>query len=155
MIPFAASDWRAPSVVPVKVNRWAIFYLLRPFGERMKRANKVSENGLTMTPPEIPDDNINSIYILASRLNNTDPQSKEFLRISQVYSEEKLKSILIPSKEWQPFPTAKDRDAWPNLSRQIRQVHKSKRFLHLWNALMARRQHYQTASRRIHNYHCP
>ena len=55
MIPFVASDWRAPSVVPVKVNRWAIFYLLRPFGERMKRANKVSENGLTMTPPEIPE----------------------------------------------------------------------------------------------------
>jgi len=43
--------------------------------------------------------------------------------ISQVYSEEKLKSILIPSEEWQPFPTVEDRDAWQNLSSQIRQVH--------------------------------
>ena len=43
--------------------------------------------------------------------------------ISQVYSEEKLKSILIPSEEWQPFPTVEDRDAWQDLSSQIRQVH--------------------------------
>ncbi|MAE19790.1 hypothetical protein CMK12_12825 [Candidatus Poribacteria bacterium] len=43
--------------------------------------------------------------------------------ISQVYSEEKLKSILIPSEEWQPSPTVEDRDAWQNLSSQIRQVH--------------------------------
>ena len=43
--------------------------------------------------------------------------------ISQIYSEEKLKDILVPRDAWHPHPTIEDRNAWESLPEYIRSVH--------------------------------
>lgn len=43
--------------------------------------------------------------------------------LSQTYTEEKLKSILITRENWHPYPTAEDRDGWESISDSVRKAH--------------------------------
>jgi hypothetical protein len=43
--------------------------------------------------------------------------------LSQIYSEGKLKDILIPRDAWHPHPTIEDRNAWESLPEYIRSIH--------------------------------
>jgi len=43
--------------------------------------------------------------------------------LSQSYTEEKLKSILISREDWHPYPTAEERDGWESISESVRKAH--------------------------------
>ena len=43
--------------------------------------------------------------------------------LSQTYTEEKLKSILISQKDWHPYPTAAERDGWKSIVESVREAH--------------------------------
>ncbi len=43
--------------------------------------------------------------------------------LSQSYTEEKLKSILITREDWHPYPTAEERDGWESISDSVRKAH--------------------------------
>jgi hypothetical protein len=45
----------------------------------------------------------------------------ENISLSELYSKEDIRKILIPQAQWRPFPKANERQAWTSLPRNIRQ----------------------------------
>ena len=43
--------------------------------------------------------------------------------LSQNYTEEKLRSILISREDWHPYPTAGEREGWESILESVRNVH--------------------------------
>ena len=46
----------------------------------------------------------------------------EAISLSELYSKEKLKNMLVPRAQWHPFPKAYEREAWTAISANIRQT---------------------------------
>ncbi len=59
------------------------------------------------------------IFILSSSLT----AGEELNLLSKTYSPEKLKDIIIPAKDWRPFPTADQHDLWQKIPEKTRAAH--------------------------------
>ena len=62
--------------------------------------------------------------------------------LSQIYSEEELKKILIPRNAWRPFPKADEHDLWNNIPENIRKAHirRGEEFIdYEWQTILATR----------------
>jgi hypothetical protein len=49
-------------------------------------------------------------------------QTKKNL-LSDTYSPEKLREIILPAEEWHPFPSSNEQEAWQKLSDRVREAH--------------------------------
>ncbi|MFC1558480.1 heparinase II/III family protein [candidate division KSB1 bacterium] len=65
------------------------------------------------------------IYVLSLSIPQVTfaAEKQNNLSLSQPYSIETLKNIIIPAENWNPFPTASQREQWLSLPEDIRQGH--------------------------------
>lgn len=59
------------------------------------------------------------VFILSSSLT----AGEELNLLSKTYSPEKLKGIIIPAKDWHPFPTPDEHGRWQKIPEKIRAAH--------------------------------